>query len=148
MTDIERRNATYDAYVKIERWIKKYAAGIWDERQEFTVTTSNTGACGWELNINPDGSSYLMLNRTNHSSYKEVTSAGLTDTARDNHRRVWRWNRDKGMWDCGEHVPSTDYPKDLFAVDGMFGAVTRWKDIKHWIELRKQKCDALMNFEL
>lgn len=142
MTDIERRNATYDAYVQIEAWIKENCKGLWDSRQTYTVTNTNTAACEWELNIEPNGDVYLELNIQNYSNRIEVRSSGFISSDY-RPKQEWIWNRDTAKWDCHN---ATKY--EHYAINGMFGTVARWKDIKHWIELRKEKCDALLNFKL
>lgn len=142
MTEFERRNATYDAFVKMMAWVKENSKGLWDDKQTFCVSNKD-GYLDWELNIDENGNVYLRRNTTNHRDFIRVTEDGFTCDG-----NIWSWDADKACWVTNGIIRPLSYDMSKYAIDGMFGMFNVWGRIKEWIGNRKKRCDAVLNFKL
>lgn len=145
MNDIERRNATYDAFVKMMAWVEENAKGLWDATQRYCVSYDDHSCLDWELNIEADGTAYLKRNVTNHPDCILVVPGGF-----ESEGLSYYWNRDKACWvsDSVRNPHRLYYGKSMYAIDGMLGMANRWQDVKKWINIRKENCNAVLNFEV
>lgn len=143
MNEIERRNSTYDAFVKMTAWVSENAKGLWDERQKFCVSVGECNRIEFELNILPSGKVFICKNLTNYSDNFVVAPDGFHADGYD-----YVWDRCTGKWKGVKPVPSHKIDRSTYAINGMFGMANRWQDIKKWISIRKENCNAVLNFEV
>lgn len=141
MNEIERRNATYDAFVKMMAWVGENTVGLWDDTQKFCVSYKGN-LLDWELNIKPGGDVFLQRNVTNFSDCVPVCVDGFCTGGAS-----YDWDKKTASWVTDAKREAYQRDMSMYAIDGMFGMANRWQDIKKWITIRKENCNAVLNFE-